>query len=226
MPNFLQFHHTLYLFVLLLPLIPPLYRLFRRLRRPPRPSPPPNFPPLKRMPVSFLIILGSGGHTAEMLTLLQTALPTFPNAHVTYVNTYTDVHSLPRALAFHRTHFAHIKVDSVSVPRAREVGQGLLSSVISSLKCISKVWQVVRGVKADVVLTNGPATGAIVGAVAVFHECLGGKGVKLIYIESLARVETMSISGRLMYCIADRVLVQWPELLRRYPRAEFYGRLC
>lgn len=106
------------------------------------------------------------------------------------------------------------------------MGQDPLSSVISSLKCIGGVWQAVRRVKADVVLTNGPATGAIVGAVAVLNECLGGKGVKVIYIESLARVETMSVSGRLMYCIADRVLVQWPELLQRYPRAEFYGRLC
>lgn len=223
---FFHSHPLVSLLLALLAFIPPLYRFLRRLRRPQPPPPPDKFPSPLEKPASFLVILGSGGHTAEMLTLLQTTLPTFPNAFVTYITTHTDRHSLPRALAFHRAHFAQNKFDHVSVPRAREVGQGALSSAISSFKCIRAVWRVVRHVKADVVLTNGPATGAIVGAVAVLNECLGGKKVKLIYIESLARVETMSVSGRLMYHVADRILVQWPELLQRYPRAEFYGRLC
>ena len=47
-----------------------------------------------------------------------------------------------------------------------------------------------------------------------------------MYVESVCRVETLSATGRLLYHAgADRVLVQWPALARRYPRAEWLGRL-
>jgi beta-1,4-N-acetylglucosaminyltransferase len=50
--------------------------------------------------------------------------------------------------------------------------------------------------------------------------------VKIVYVESIARVETLSLSGRLLYRTADHFLVQWPQLQAKYPRAQFVGRLC
>ncbi len=49
----------------------------------------------------------------------------------------------------------------------------------------------------------------------------------VVYVESIARVDTLSLSGRILYDarIADRVFVQWPQLLGRYPRALCVGRL-
>lgn len=75
-------------------------------------------------------------------------------------------------------------------------------------------------------LSNGPATGAVAAFVGVGREVLWGEKCQIVYVESLARVDTLSVSGKLLYYVADRFLVQWPELKEKYPRAEFYGRLC
>jgi len=50
--------------------------------------------------------------------------------------------------------------------------------------------------------------------------------IPLIYIECGAQVYTPSMTGRLLYHVADRFYVQWPELLEAYgPRARFVGSL-
>ena len=46
------------------------------------------------------------------------------------------------------------------------------------------------------------------------------------WFESIARVRTLSLSGRLLLHVADHFLVQWPQLTQRYPKARFIGRLC
>jgi UDP-N-acetylglucosamine:LPS N-acetylglucosamine transferase len=48
-------------------------------------------------------------------------------------------------------------------------------------------------------------------------------GIRLVYVESVTRIETISLTGRLVYRLADRFFVQWPEAARRLPRAEFAG---
>jgi beta-1,4-N-acetylglucosaminyltransferase len=48
-----------------------------------------------------------------------------------------------------------------------------------------------------------------------------------VYIESIARVRKLSLSGLILYRlrVADSLLVQWPELQARYPRSVHAGRL-
>jgi len=47
-----------------------------------------------------------------------------------------------------------------------------------------------------------------------------------LYVESLARIQTPSLTGRLVARLADRVFVQWPAVRDRYgPRGEYHGRL-
>ena len=41
--------------------------------------------------------------------------------------------------------------------------------------------------------------------------------------ESIARVKSLSLSGKLLYPIADKFMVQWPDLLAKYPRARYIG---
>jgi beta-1,4-N-acetylglucosaminyltransferase len=40
-------------------------------------------------------------------------------------------------------------------------------------------------------------------------------GVKLIYIESWCKIETLSLTGKIVYPIVDEFWVQWPGLLTR-----------
>jgi beta-1,4-N-acetylglucosaminyltransferase len=51
-------------------------------------------------------------------------------------------------------------------------------------------------------------------------------GAKLIYLESGAQVYSLSITGRLVYPLADLFLVQWKYLAgQRYRRARYVGGL-
>lgn len=63
------------------------------------------------------------------------------------------------------------------------------------------------------------------GALVAFPFCIVGKihGCKIIYIESFARVKDKSLTGKLVYPIADLFLVQWKDLLSVYPKSVYIG---
>lgn len=79
-------------------------------------------------------------------------------------------------------------------------------------------WRVVRRERPDVILSTGAAL-----AVPFF---LAGKlsGAHLIFVESLTRTTSLSLSGRLVRPLSDAFFVQWPDLAR-LKRARFAGRL-
>jgi UDP-N-acetylglucosamine--N-acetylmuramyl-(pentapeptide) pyrophosphoryl-undecaprenol N-acetylglucosamine transferase len=47
-------------------------------------------------------------------------------------------------------------------------------------------------------------------------------GARVVFLETMARVRSGSVTGRLLSRLGSDVLVQWPELSRRYPHA----RVC
>lgn len=71
--------------------------------------------------------------------------------------------------------------------------------------------------KPDVIISTG--------ALATYPICLLGKlmRIKIIYIESFARVDTPSLTGKMMYPIADLFIVQWEEMLKIFPKAIYGG---
>ena len=46
---------------------------------------------------------------------------------------------------------------------------------------------------------------------------------KIIYIETLANINTKTITGRLIYKFADLFVVQWHSMLKLYPKAVYGG---
>ncbi len=76
---------------------------------------------------------------------------------------------------------------------------------------------VLRRERPDVVLSTGTEN-----AIPFFF---WGKlmGMKTMYIESWCRVEDLSITGKIVYPWVDEFWVQWPQLLKLYPRAKFMG---
>ena len=46
---------------------------------------------------------------------------------------------------------------------------------------------------------------------------------KVIFIESFANIETKTLSGRLVYPVADVFIVQWKSMLKLYPKAKYEG---
>lgn len=65
------------------------------------------------------------------------------------------------------------------------------------------------------------------GAMCTVPVCLLGKlmGIRLIYIESYTRVKDLSLTGKLLYPLADLFVVQWKQLALRYPKAVYGGAL-
>jgi beta-1,4-N-acetylglucosaminyltransferase len=65
-----------------------------------------------------------------------------------------------------------------------------------------------------------------IAAAAIALRWLGIKYVTVVYVESICRVESLSLSGKLLLPFTDHFLVQWPNLVSKYPKARFIGRLC
>lgn len=65
------------------------------------------------------------------------------------------------------------------------------------------------------------------GALAACPMCFIGKWKKkkIIYIESFARVDSPSLTGKIMYKfkLADLFLVQWEDMLEFFPEAVYAG---
>ncbi|TKX18491.1 UDP-N-acetylglucosamine transferase subunit alg14 [Elsinoe australis] len=125
----------------------------------------------------------------------------------------------------------------VTVPRARKIHQSLLTSPISCLQCAWACFNILTTRRSeadlpDLILTNGPATATVLIFTSVLLRYFDFKGshsqgkMRTVYIESWARVKKMSLSGRLLCWVADRVLVQWEQLQGAGGRAEYHGVLC
>ena len=71
----------------------------------------------------------------------------------------------------------------------------------------------------DVVITTGSLPIAIVCVIAKWF------GSKIVWIDSVAQFEDLSLSGKLMLKRADLLLTQWPEIAEKYPEAEYAGEL-
>ncbi|MDC3232470.1 UDP-N-acetylglucosamine transferase subunit ALG14 [Prochlorococcus sp. AH-716-A09] len=50
-------------------------------------------------------------------------------------------------------------------------------------------------------------------------------GVKILFIESISRILSPSLTGKLMYYIASKMYVQWPKLKKKFPKTFYKGNL-
>lgn len=87
-------------------------------------------------------------------------------------------------------------------------------------KFISNIYNtfcIISGENPDVIVSTGALTTVPV--------CIIGKlkGKKVIFIESFAKINSQTISGRIVYKFADLFIIQWEELKRFYPNAVFGG---
>lgn len=138
----------------------------------------------------------------------------------------------------------------VTVTRARKIHQSLLTTPFSATNCLLDCFKLLMNKHADqeaikvvdypdLILTNGPGTGVCVVAASIILRFFGFSGPKsmskerpegtaemrTIFIESWARVKTLSLSGKLLLPVVDRFLVQWPGLQGKGEKAEYVGAL-
>jgi len=174
-----------------------------------------------------MILLGSGGHTAEMLLLLA-SLSSSPSQHIkrTYIVTSSDTLSIQKAATYENTLSTSKNCSIRVVPRARRVGQSWLSTPWDCLLCLVGCLRAfVDGGVPDVLVCNGPGSAVLMVLMALGCRFFGLARTRTVYVESLARTRSLSLSGKLLYPLVDRFFVQWPKLRERYPRAEYRGIL-
>lgn len=191
-------------------------------------------PDLSQRPaVSYLYVLGSGGHTTEMMALIKLSFKANKNQHRRYITTSGDQHSLNQQITLEQaiqtkypsgsagTH------DTVVVTRARSVYQSYLSSILTSLQSAHDILialteipqQRVADTNAEhfrcphVIVTNGPGTGFIVGIVAYLLKLfflVPNDRLKIVFVETWARTHKLGLTGRLfdLSRIADLFVVQ------------------
>eukprot|EP00747_Dinoflagellata_sp_TGD_P218878 gnl/TRDRNA2_/TRDRNA2_91077_c0_seq1.p1 gnl/TRDRNA2_/TRDRNA2_91077_c0~~gnl/TRDRNA2_/TRDRNA2_91077_c0_seq1.p1 ORF type:complete len:219 (+),score=22.20 gnl/TRDRNA2_/TRDRNA2_91077_c0_seq1:71-727(+) len=175
-----------------------------------------------RLPLRTLVVLGSGGHTTEMLGLLRD----FDQMkyRCEFILAETDSTSVAKVTSM-RPDFAADLGRFHVVPRSREVGQAWSSSAVSTAKAFCKCLGLVWRLRPQVLLVNGPGTCVPVVAAALLFELLAGRRVSLIVAESFCRVKSLSLTGRLLYPLADVFVVHWPGLVEQYPKAMHCGVL-
>ncbi|KAI3705517.1 hypothetical protein L1987_75756 [Smallanthus sonchifolius] len=180
--------------------------------------------------LSTLVVLGSGGHTAEMINLLS-VLPKDRFAPRFYIAAATDNMSLQKARVFEDALDDKTSLQGpeptqfMQIYRSREVGQSYITSVGTTLFALGHaLWLMVK-IRPQVILCNGPGTCIPICAIAFIFKILGIRWSNIFYVESIARVKRLSLSGLLLYKLrmADQLFVQWPQ--KQYPRARYVGRL-
>nr|XP_022317732.1 UDP-N-acetylglucosamine transferase subunit ALG14 homolog [Crassostrea virginica] len=182
----------------------------------------------KKGAVSVLAVMGSGGHTKEMLSLLSGLGPQYrPRC---YVIAKTDTMSQQKVEMFEkqRQTVEGIKSAEYSVsliPRSREVAQSWLSSISSTLTAIVYSFPVVFRSLPSLIVCNGPGTCVPICLVGVCLKILSLGQVKIVYVESICRVDSLSVSAWMLYYVVDHMLVQWPSLQKKYPRTQYIGKL-
>ena len=80
-------------------------------------------------------------------------------------------------------------------------------------------WKVITKERPNLIISSGAAV-----AVPFFYI---GKlfGAQCVYIEVFDRIDHSTLSGKMVYPIADKFIVQWDEMKRIYPRAINLGSI-
>lgn len=91
--------------------------------------------------------------------------------------------------------------------------------LIHFIKLFFQAAKILKKEKPDLIISTG--------ALITYPFCLLGKFMKIksIYIESFARVNTPSMTGKLMHPIANLFIVQSEELLQFFPNAVYGGSI-
>lgn len=191
-------------------------------------------PDLSQLPaVSYLYVLGSGGHTTEMIALMKLTFKANNNQHRRYITTSGDQHSLNQQIALEQAIQAKYPSgsagthDTIVVTRARSVYQSYFSSIFTSLQSANDILVALTEIPhpraADpnaehfryphVIVTNGPGTGFVVGIVAYLLKLffiVPNDRLRIVFVETWARTHKLGLTGKLFHMsrIADLFVVQ------------------
>lgn len=140
----------------------------------------------KYKPVKVLAVASGGGHWVQLLRLR----PAFDGCDVTYATVQASYAAEVPGSPFH------------AFTDATRWSRWDLIKMIFQV-----IWIVVR-TRPDVVVSTGAAPGVVALRIGKLL------GAKTVWLDSIANVESMSMSGQKVRGFADLWLSQWPEVAR------------
>ncbi|PKI90838.1 UDP-N-acetylglucosamine--LPS N-acetylglucosamine transferase [Actinomycetales bacterium SN12] len=143
-----------------------------------------------------LLVASTGGHLTQLL-----ALRAWWSEHEREWVTFDNQHAHD-ALASEQVTWAFS-------PTTRNIPNALRNLFLAR--------RVLKRMQPDLVVSTG-------AAVAVpFFVVAKARGVRTLYVEVIDRITSRTLTGRLVYPIADRFAVQWPEQKSLYPESIVIG---
>ncbi|BBO81299.1 hypothetical protein DSCO28_18650 [Desulfosarcina ovata subsp. sediminis] len=146
----------------------------------------------------------AGGHMTQLLTLLKFSKD-WPFTPVLYITTN------------------EILVNKLSkIGKTINIGECNRLSILSIMKVFLRSIVIIfnrKIKKPDIIITTGSLPIAVFCLVAKLRK------TKIIWIDSIANVDEISMSGKLMRHVADLFFVQWRELSLKYPKTIYVGEL-
>jgi UDP-N-acetylglucosamine:LPS N-acetylglucosamine transferase len=139
----------------------------------------------------------SGGHL-EQLLMLAPLMEKYPSFLVTE----------------HTSYRIKINIETYQMLQVNRKEVSLLPRmIVNSFHSLYLLWKK----KPDLIICTG--------VLAMIPLCLLGKvfGAKLVFIESFAKIDSPTLTGKFLYKYADQFYVQWEGMKKFYPNAIYLG---
>ena len=172
----------------------------------------------RKTPAKTMIVLGSGGHTTEILRIVR---------HLDF-NCYSPriyIHARNDNLSGKKVknvELNQIDYKVIYISRSREVRQSYFTSIWTTFSAFLNSLPIVWTENPDLILCNGPGTCVPICIIAFLFNVFFISTLKIIFVESFCRVKTLSLSGKILYYIADCFIVQWPYLSKPFYNRTIY----
>lgn len=146
--------------------------------------------------MKIALVGSSGGHLTHLF-MLQKLWEQYDRIWVTF-----DKEDAKSLLSNEKRYNAYF-------PTNRNIKNLFLNTIVATKVLITE--------KPDVIISSGAAV-----AVPFFYI---GKllGIKTVYIEVFDRIDKPTLTGKLVYPVTDKFIIQWEELKKIYPKGIYLG---
>ncbi|WP_281658672.1 PssD/Cps14F family polysaccharide biosynthesis glycosyltransferase [Halobacillus sp. Cin3] len=94
-----------------------------------------------------------------------------------------------------------------------------ITFILNLLKNTIRSLRILRREQPEVIISTGA------GATIPFLVIGKVMGSRVIFIESFAKISSPTLTGRIIYHIADQFYIQWPSMEKFYPKALYRGKI-
>ena len=164
--------------------------------------------------MKLLVILGSGGHTAEMLKLIDLM-----------GNDYEYEYVIQKEDKLSEDKIKH-KGEIYYVNSPHRFGDNIIMKILRTLRLFFQAYEIIMMSPTEAVISSGPGVCLPFFVLAKSFTLMRIDRKKTIFVETFARIESKSETGKLVERFIDLLFIQWKEMKKVYPQGIYAGRLA